>query len=532
MLSAVGERPLLRRIHVVALALCAVFLPWSTAFLSMAQMLLAANWIAMGIVQRDAATRWRAAFTSGAGLVFLSFLLLHVAGLLWSTDLAWGLDLCRILLPILVFGVVLSGSRPLESGEMKLILLLGAWSALACGLFGLLFSGAAEGDYRSLSMFISHIRLALLLCFATFLFVYHWPRGRMLRALHCAAALTCLYLLSRLESLQGFLILAVIAAVMLWRRAQRFPGAARIAVRSVLIVLPLALLWGGIQLLNARQKPVPAGVVERGERSAGGETYTHDTTNAQTENGTHVWTYIAWEEVHRAWGLRSERASDQLDDKGHPIWSTVVRYLASKGERKDSVSIMALEESEIRAIERGRTNVLEGQRGPLRERIEEVLFELDLYRSVGIANGHSVAMRIEFLKAGWAIARAHWLMGVGTGDTQRAFDAYYAESRSALDPRWRLRAHNEYLTLWISFGILGMLWALFSWWWPAYRNRAWQRPVFIAWAIAFGVSCLTDDTVETQAGATFFAFYYALLVLAAPVNGDSRAPARAPQGSE
>jgi hypothetical protein len=40
--------------------------------------------------------------------------------------------------------------------------------------------------------------------------------------------------------------------------------------------------------------------------------------------------------------------------------------------------------------------------------------------------------------------------------------------------------------------------------------------LFIAWAILFGLSCLTDDTVETQAGATFFALYYALLVFAAP----------------
>jgi O-antigen ligase len=81
---------------------------------------------------------------------------------------------------------------------------------------------------------------------------------------------------------------------------------------------------------------------------------------------------------------------------------------------------------------------------------------------------------------------------------------------------WWHRAHNEYLTLWISFGLFGLAFALFTWWWPAYALGAWRDPLFVAWAVIFGISCLTDDTVETQAGATFFALYYALLVFAAP----------------
>jgi hypothetical protein len=85
-----------------------------------------------------------------------------------------------------------------------------------------------------------------------------------------------------------------------------------------------------------------------------------------------------------------------------------------------------------------------------------------------------------------------------------------------LKPEWRHRAHNEYLTLLISFGVFGLAWSLFSWWWPAWRMGAWREPLFIAWAVLFLGSCLTDDTVETQAGATFFAMYYAILVFAAP----------------
>ncbi|MBK9177717.1 MAG: O-antigen ligase family protein [Flavobacteriales bacterium] len=496
-------------------------MPWSTAYLSMAQMLLAANWIAAGIVEGNARARWRAAFAQPPVLMFMSFFGLHLLGLFWTEDLGWGLDLCRILFPVLVLGAVLSGSERLRSAELRTVLLLGAWSAIASGLFGLFFSGARADDYRGISMFVSHIRLALMLCMAIAVLLWYRPKSMWLRPTHWIGAGIAAYLILRLTSIQGLLILALIGMVYIWRAVKPWRALPRIGVRALLLLVPLLATVAAFTVLESRNQPVPAGLGARMERTAGGEPYHHDTINTQTENGTHVWTYIAWNELRRAWLLRSTRSLDDVDDRGHPLWATTVRYLASKGMRKDSAAVMKLSDGEVRAIESGIPNVLHGQRGPIRERLEEVLFELDQYRGQGVASGHSVAMRIEFAKAGWAIAKANWMIGVGTGDTQRAFDALYELHGSSLEPRWRLRAHNEYLTLWISFGVFGLLWSLFSWWWPAWRLGAWRNPLFVAWAIAFGISCFTDDTIETQAGATFFALYYALFVFAAPVPEDS-----------
>lgn len=517
-----------RAIHVGALTLCAVFLPWSTALLSLSQMLLAANWIAAGFAQGDARQRWRDAFTRPEPLVFMSFLGLHALGLLWTEDMGWGIDLCRILLPVLVFGAVLSGTERLADKELRLVLLFGAWSVIASAAFGALFSDAAPGDYRGLSLFISHIRLSLLLCLAAAFLILCWPARAWQRMAHAAGALLAVLLIMRLASIQGLAILALMAAVLLWRRSRGWRPLARNAYRIVVVAMPIALTAAAFLVIDARTKPVPPGLGSTTERTAGGALYFHDTTSTQTENGTHVWTYLAWAELRSAWKHRSERSLDDADDQGHPLWSTAVRYLASKGLRKDSVAVMSLSDDDIRAIEQGVPNALRSDQGMVRARIEEVLFELEQYRATGRAGGHSVTMRIEFLKAGWAIAQDHWLTGVGTGDTQRAFDAYYAATASTLDARWRLRAHNEYLTLLISFGVLGLAWSLFSWWWPALRTGAWRDDAFVCWAIAFGISCLTDDTVETQAGATFFAFYYAVLVFArprqaiSPVAGASR----------
>ncbi len=505
-----------RWVHLAALALAVIMLPWSTAFLSIAQMLLAANWLVEGIVRKDLGGRFKRAFTSGPVLVFLSFLGLHLLGLGWTEDMAWGLDLVRILAPVLVFGVILGGSPRLQADELRTVLLLGAWSVVA-STFASALLAPPDADYRALSQFISHIRFALLLAFAVVVLGVYFPQDSFIRkGLHLAAAIWSCIFIGKLGSLQASAFLVLIVAVLLWQQAGSWRRSLRLALRTALVLLPTVALAWLIGEWQGRYRPSGPGPDAKAEVTAGGERYDHDPTNPQTENGQYVWTYVAWGELARTWERRSTVPFNGADKRGGQLYGTLARYLTSKGLRKDSVAVMSLSEQEVRSIEHGITSVRSGQRSQLRERIAEVMFEMDRYRAYGDANGHSVTMRFEFLKAGWAIAKDNWVTGVGTGDTRPAFADQYERMRSSLLPEWRLRAHNEYLTLLISFGAFGLLWAVFSWWWPAWAVGAWRDPLFIAWAILFGLSCLTDDTVETQAGATFFALYYALLVFAAP----------------
>ncbi|MBL7938510.1 MAG: O-antigen ligase family protein [Flavobacteriales bacterium] len=509
-------RDAFRTVHVGALALCAIMLPWSTALLSMAQMLLVANWLLEGIVRTDFIGRFRRTFTSGPSLVFLSIFGLHVLGLLWTSDLDWGTDLVRILLPILSVGAVLAGSPRLSVPEFRAVLLLGAWSVVASTFVCLVMRKGGAADYRSLSVFISHIRLTLLLCLAIVVLLLDRGGPLWLRIMGYCAVPWALFFINKLGSIQGFCILLVLVAVLLWRWVGGQGKAMRWIVRATVVALPVSALLIGLGEVRERYRLPDPELARTFEKSAGGEMYTHDIANPQMENGTHVWTWLAWREMRATWPLRSKRSIDDLNDKGNPIWGTLVRYLASKGERKDSVAVMALTDAEVRDIEQGIPNVLHGQRSALRERIDEVFFELEHYYAYGAADGHSVAMRLEFLKAGMAIAMREWTIGVGTGDTKTAFAEQYERMGTSLSVEWRHRAHNEYLTLWISFGVFGLLWSLFAFWWPARRLMAWNDPLFIAWSVILGISCFTDDTIETQAGATFFGLYYALFVFGAP----------------
>ena len=517
--SAMGQlrsRDPFRTVHVAALALCAIMLPWSTAFLSIAQMLLVVNWLSEGIVRKDLWGRLRTGLGSAAALVFISFFLLHVVGLFWTTDMDWGRDLVRILLPIISFTPVLAGAPRLSKAELSTVLLFGAWSVVVSTLVSLFMRPDTGSDYRSLSVFISHIRLTLLLCLAVVVLLKERPAMPWVRWSGVLAALWSIFFINKLGSIQGFFILTVLAWVFLWRWSAASGKGLRTVVRSILVVLPIILLLLGIHEVRKRYQLPDPSLANTEERSASGDLYEHDLTNPQTENGTHVWTYLSWREIYTGWAARSDRRVDSLDDKGNPLRSTLARYLSSKGERKDSLAIMALSDAEVRAIETGVTNAMQGKRNKLRERVDEVFFEMELYYAYGAADGHSVAMRLEFLRAGWALAKSNWIYGVGTGDTKLAFAQQYDNMHTALSKEYRYRAHNEYLTLVISFGVFGLLWSLFTWWWPAWQQGAWRSSYFIAWAIIFGISCLTDDTIETQAGATFLGLYYALFVFGAP----------------
>lgn len=512
-----------RTIHLGALAMALVFLPWSEFLLSLSEIVLLVNWLWEAAAQRSLGSRFKRAFTTAESAVFLSFFGLHVLGLLWTTDLKWGLDLCRILLPVLLFGLVLSTSPKLTPKQLRDLLLLGAWSATASTLacLAMRHDVLAQGNYRELSPFISHIRLSLMLCLAIAVFVHHWPKAWWLRIAHVAAIGLCLWFMDQLSSLVALPILATLVLYFLWRYTRHKGIGTRLAGLGLLIA---GVAVGALYLRSCVTDYLhadPTDLAHLDRSSAGGEVYYHDLRDPQRENGHYVWINVADKELQRTWERRSPLPFTGKDEMGQPLRSTLVRYLASMGLRKDSTGVQALTPEDVSRIEQGMTSVVEGRQGAMRARIEQVLYELETYRASGDPSGHSVTMRMEFVRVGIGIAQANWLTGVGTGDTQQAFDIAFEKDKSLLSRKWRLRAHNEYLTLFISFGVFGLLWSLFSWWWPTHRMHAFDHPLFVAWGLIFLISCFSEDTLETQMGATFFALYYTLFVFAAPRISDT-----------
>jgi hypothetical protein len=240
-----------------------------------------------------------------------------------------------------------------------------------------------------------------------------------------------------------------------------------------------------------------------------GEPYDHHPNFPFIENGHYVMTYVAWGELYETWYDRSIMHPDSLDGRGHILKGTLIRYLASKELRKDADGVRALTTEDIRAIESGVTTCTENSEKGLQKRLNRILFEWSNYRAGGDPDGHSVMQRWEFWKTAASIIKHNVWLGVGTGDVKNAFQQAYTENNSPLDEKYRLRAHNQYLTMWVTYGIVGFILFCLIICSPIIRKNG-RDSFTVMIVILVTMSFLTEDTLESQAGVMFMAYFYML----------------------
>jgi O-antigen ligase len=149
-----------------------------------------------------------------------------------------------------------------------------------------------------------------------------------------------------------------------------------------------------------------------------------------------------------------------------------------------------------------------------KKRLMQIVFELEAYQADHNPFGNSITQRFEYWKIASHLFAQHLWLGVGTGDVRRAFDEVYQHYPYAVDPAFRLRAHNQYLTMGVSLGIVGLLVFLvyvFSLLWT--RHYKSQPYLTCCSLLIMLLSFVSEDTLETQSGVTFVAFFHTLFHL-------------------
>ncbi|MEM9023923.1 MAG: O-antigen ligase family protein, partial [Bacteroidota bacterium] len=279
-----------------------------------------------------------------------------------------------------------------------------------------------------------------------------------------------------------------------------------------LVVAPLLVAGYIVQQVSAFYDIAPIEYAQMDTHTEGGEKYNHHKGQSDIENGHYVWTYVAVNELEAAWEQRSHLEYSGKDLRGQHLRATLIRFLASKGLRKDAAGVAQLSQKEVKAIEQGVANVHRMQGVNLETRIDEIIGEFDRYLNGGNPQGNSVTQRLEFWKAGWGIVCENPFIGIGTGDVKQAYQQQYEATNSLLESKYRLRAHNQFLTILVAFGCIGLLWFLVALLYPVLRQG--QRPHFFYWVFLFIalLSMLNEDTLETQVGVTFFAFFNCLFL--------------------
>ncbi|HYC27853.1 MAG TPA: O-antigen ligase family protein, partial [Chitinophagaceae bacterium] len=247
--------------------------------------------------------------------------------------------------------------------------------------------------------------------------------------------------------------------------------------------------------------------------SIAGNLYIHFDSAGQKENGNYVLMNIQLEELQRVW--KREFPADSFNyAQQHNLrrYEVLVRYMASKGLNKDSAAFTKLTLQDKLNIRKGFSNYLYPDWGLLRRRLYELVNEYDEYRGNRFINGHSLTMRLYFWQAAMHVAKQHPLVGVGTGDVQEELDKAYKSTRSPLSEEWYKRPHNQFLTIMVALGAVGLLVFIFSIIYPVWRLRTKLHVLFWPFIILAVLSFMLEDTLETQAGLTFYAFFNSFFI--------------------
>ena len=518
MITRISREELHNGIYIFALAVMVCCLPLSRYVLSLSQFLLAFNWLAEAGFREKAAILRR----KPAVLVFISISLIYLAGTLYSDNIPAALTKVKNTLPLVLIPLVISTSRPLSPKNVSrlffLYTLAVSVAAIICILHYLLDPATADRNFRKLSLFIPHIRFALLIIMAIFILLYQvllkpFPIRRPLQAAFVAEAIFLAAFLFMLRSFAGILIFFLCMSLFLVQ-ASLIKGTKKSGYVAALVVVGLyfaaAFLVVFIYMKNFHPPSVDPARLDK--ITANGTRYEHDLTDKTMDNGHFVNLYICETELLTAWNARSEIKYDSTDRRGQPVASTIKRYLTSKGLRKDAASLKQLRDEEIQAIENGRANYFFRTKPGFYQRLYETLWEIHIWRNTGYVKQHSFGQRIIYIQTAWEIIRNNPLIGVGTGDVQGQMMQITRKNQHEVEGRWKGEPHNQFTFFLMAFGIPAFIWIMFSWIYPVIVGRSYRYLLFNQFALTVLISMMVLDTIESYDNMVFFAFFYSLFV--------------------
>ncbi len=532
-------------LYYLAIGLLLISLPFSKYTMSVAQFMLVGVFILDGIKKQEyddflkrypAVTRvilfiphaflwtfralvrkFRAFFhaENAPAWIFASIYLMHLAGLIYTTDFHYALKDLRIKFPLFLLPLLLSTTGVIDRKAFRFLVYL----FIAAVFTGTLISAYVYlteniSDTREISIFISHIRFSLLIDLAIFQALYLIrPKSSEPFRKKVILAVVILWMISFLiifAYLTGLIILLMTAAVIILSIALARQGNLyRVVTVTVLAAVFLLAGFYVYRISKDVSKVNPVNFKSLEKKTAGGNLYWHDTTNLQVENGNYVWQYICMDELQEAWNSRSPYAFNGKDKAGQELQHTLIRFLTSKGYRKDAEGVKKMTDKEVAMVENGTASIIYEEKPMLYVRIYKLFWAYQEYRITKNASGHTLMQRFEYWRTAREIVRDNnsWMIGIGTGDLNGEFQRQYDKMGSNLEREFRWRTHNQFLAIFVTFGAAGLLWFLFCLIFPAIRLSKFSDYYFLSFFIIFILSMMTEDTLETQAGVTQFAFF-------------------------
>jgi len=508
-----------RNVFLLGLLLEVFGLPLFRGVISIGQFVMLGGWI----LELDFKRKWQVMKTSKLLWVLSSFFILHLIGLLWTSDFAYAANDIKIKLPLLWFPLLfITTKHKLSAKEINALLWVFTLSvfaaSIACTMVWLGYTKHKVIDIRDISIFHSHIRFALMIDLAVCFFIYDFFKTKKIffYIIKISLSIWLIVFLGIMQSFTGIVILIVVLAYYSFLFLQKIrKPVLKLSAFAAIGCVTFFIVY--LIVIEIKEQQVPVKQLSRLFQTKRGNHYYNDLSNNEVENGNLIWANVCVQELESNWNNRSKIKFQDKDKKGNPISSTLIRYMSSKGLNKDAEGIFTLSDKDVQLIENGTTNYLYTNKSGIENRIHELIYEYESYKRGKNPTGHSFLMRLEFWKIGWQIIKRKPLYGVGTGDVQRAYNNQYQMSRTKLSKEWWKRSHNQFMAITIGLGIIGLIVFLFYLFYPAITIKN-NHYLFSSFLIISLLSMLNEDTLETQVGVAFFGFFYSLLLFSNNYN--------------
>ncbi len=541
-----GTKDIFRQLYLWVLIIIAVSLPLSLYFMSVGSFLLLALWlwsdfqasVAIRFFKQKGFIRgffifvkylWSLAKESSvektklflhnkAALVFAGIFLLEVAGLLFTANFAYATQDLRIKLPLLLFPLIFSSTKKIDARSFRRLMLFYIAALLAGTLIGTF--KLISGNYlnvREFSPFISPIRFGLNISFGILALGYFVVKDIYFNSVQkffmSILIVWFVWFLMKMESLTSLgLLLLIVLGILTYSgfRAQK------LWLKTALLFIVILIPSGSYLYLKkeiTRMTHVSAKILRNPVRyTALGHKYVFDTIHFGIEDGRYVGAYLYIPELKKAWNKRSSLHFDAKDKKGNSVEYTLIRYMTSRGLRKDAEGVSRLSNKDISYIEKGIANYNYVEHPGLHSRLLTLIKGWQVYKKTGNAGGNSIFQRYEFLKAALILVKRNFWTGVGTGDLIEALGEQYRLMHSGIGKYYGFIAHNQYIDVFVSFGVFGFLYFLFALVYPPLKTHSFNDYFFVVFYAIMLLSMFSDDTLQTHSGLTLFVFFSSILM--------------------
>lgn len=463
--------------------------------------------------------KFKILFKDKVALVFVSIFFMHIIGLAYTTDFNYAFNDIRIKIPLFILPLFFVSGPKLSLKQLHIIFIVYILAVLGGITYqSLLFYQAGEASAYAINSHVSHIRFSLNAIFAMalcFYFVFSKTfKNVLVRLLFVIPIVIIVAFVLHFNYKTGIMLIPIVVGLsvifLIINCKNKIVKTTAIIGTAIVIILGII----GIKILFDSFKPKTIDFATLDKVTAKGNAYTHDTINYKTHNGKWMGLYICYPELIEEWNKHSSTDFYDKDKKDQPIRGTLIKYLASKDLRKDAEGFSKLSSEDIENIENGINNANYMSGKTLRNNFEDFYAGYCNYKTNKYVNYNTYWQRVEYWRTSILIIKQHPVFGVGTGDLQLAFDKQYEKMQSTLDTQFRHRSHNQFLAIAIAFGLVGLALFVFVQFYPAINQKSFKNYYFyIFWFIAM-ISMLTEDTLETQEGVTFYAVFMALFLFA------------------